>query len=137
MTKIPFGRREIRNIPRLRSQDKRSAELFVDCYGDAEVEGSLHVYLSDALEYSFDAEWRGSEETQKITVLALSNDWKSSRGLMFQALVHGRKRLIRADEVYALKRTGRIATVLGDYRDWWPYPLYEEYFEDDEDDDEE
>lgn len=91
MTKTPFGRREIRDIPRLRSQEKRSAELFVDCYGDAEVEGSLHVYLSDALDYPFEAEWRSGEATQRVTVLALSTDWKSSRGLMFPALVHGRK----------------------------------------------
>lgn len=71
MTKIPFGKRKIRDITRLRSKEKRNAEFFVDCYGDAEVEGSLHVYLSDALEYPFEAEWRGSEETQKVTVLAL------------------------------------------------------------------
>ncbi len=136
MPKNPFGTRPIHDIPRLCSQDKRSAELFVDCYGDSEVEGSLHVYLSDALDYPFEAKWRGSEETQRVTVLALSNDWKSSRGLIFQALMHGQKRLIRADEVYALKPTGRIATVLEDYRDWWPYPLDEEYSEGEEEDEE-
>jgi hypothetical protein len=27
--------------------------------------------------------------------------------------------------VLALKATGRIATVLKDYRDWWPYDLIE------------
>jgi hypothetical protein len=141
-TKAPFGQREIHAIPRLRSREKRGGELFVDCYGDAEAEGSLHVYLSDALDYPFEAEWRESEQTQKVTVLALAEDWKSSRGLMFYALVNGRKRTIRADEVYALKPTGRIATVLEDYRAWWPYPLDEEDSEeddvgDDESDDEE
>lgn len=64
----------------------------MDCYGDAEAEGSLHVYLSEAPDYPFEAKWRGTEETQQVTLLALSDNWKSSRGLMFQALVNGRKR---------------------------------------------
>ena len=140
MTTIPFGQRTIHDIPRLRSRDKRSTELFVDCYGDDEAEGALHVYLSDALDYPFTAEWRGSEQTQEMTVLALAGEWEASRGLMFHVLMNGRKRTIRADEVYALKTTGRIATVLDDYRAWWPYPLDEEYSEEDDiggDDDEE
>jgi calcium binding protein len=133
MTKRSFGARAIHDLPRLRSQEKRGAELFVDCYGDAEAEGSVHVYLSDALDYPFKAEWRGSEQAQRITILALAADWKSSRGLMFKALVNGRRRTIRVDEVNSLKPTGRVATVLDDYRAWWPYPLDEEYSEDDED----
>jgi hypothetical protein len=132
MTKSPFGTRPIHDIPWLRSQEKRGAELFVDSYGDLEAEGALHVYLSDALVYPFEAVWRGSKETQKVTVAALSNDWKSSRGLMFQVLVNGCKRTIRADEVYALKPTGRIATVPENYRVWWPYPMDDESSEDDE-----
>jgi hypothetical protein len=79
---------------------------------------------------------RGNEQTQKVTMLNLAGDWKSSRGLMFHASVNGRKRAIRADEVYALKPTGRIATVLDDYRAWWPYPLDEEYSEGDDDNEE-
>ena len=111
MTKIPFGQRAIHDIPRLRSRDKRSTELFVDCYGDDEAEGSLHVYLSDALDYPFTAEWRGNEQTQKVTILDLAGDWISSRGLMFLALMNGCKRTIRADAVSALKPTGRSALI--------------------------
>ncbi len=126
--------REIHDIPRLRSQVKREAELFVDCYpaergasgGDAEAAGALHVYLSDALDYSFDAEWRVGDKRTRITVLTLAEGWEDEHGLMFHAHVGKRVHLVPAHQVFSLKATGRVATVLNDYRDWWPYDVEEE-----------
>ncbi|MBM2850412.1 MAG: Calcium binding [Anaerolineales bacterium] len=118
--------REIHDIPRLRSQDKREAELFVDCYGDAEAAGALHVYLSDALDYAFEAEWRVGGRQTRITVLALAEDWDDEHGLMFRTRVGNRARLVPAHQVFSLKSTGRVATVLNDYRDGWPYDVEEE-----------
>lgn len=126
--------REIHDIPRLRSHDKREAELFVDCYpaergasgGDAEAAGALHVYLSDALDYAFEAEWRVGGRQTRITVLTLAEDWEDEHGLMFRARVGNRVRLVPAHQVFSLKPTGRVAIVLNDYRDWWPYDVEEE-----------
>jgi hypothetical protein len=115
--------REIRDIPHLRSQDKRDAELFVDCYGDSEAAGALHVYLSDALDYPFEAEWRTGKKRMRITVLALAGDWEDEQGLIFRARVDNHVRLVPAHQVFALKSTGRVATVLNDYRAWWPYDV--------------
>ena len=118
--------REIHDIPRLRSPDKREAELFVDCYGDAEAAGALPVYLSDALDYPFEAEWRTGNKRTRITVLALAEDWEDEHGLMFRARVGNRARRVSAHQVFSLKATGRVATVLNDYRGWWPYDVEEE-----------
>jgi len=126
--------REIHEIPRLRSQDKREAELFVDCYpaergasgGDAEAAGALHVYLSDALDYAFGAEWHVGDRRTPITVLTLAEDWEDEHGLMFRDRVGNRVRLVPAHQVFSLKATGRVATVLNDYRNWWPYDVEEE-----------
>ena len=126
--------REIHDIPRLRSQDRRDEELFVDCYpaergasgGDAEAAGALHVYLSDALDYAFDAEWHVGDRRTPITVLTLAEDWEDEHGLMFRDRVGNRVRLVPAHQVFSLKATGRVATVLNDYRNWWPYDVEEE-----------
>ena len=126
--------REIHDLPRLRSPDKREAELFVDCYpaergasgGGAEAAGALHVYLSDALDYPLEAEWRTDNKRTRITVLALAEDWEDEHGLMFRARVGNRERLVPANQVFSLKATGRVATVLNDYRNWWLYDLEEE-----------
>ncbi len=44
---------------------------------------------------------------------------------MFRARVGNRVRLVPAHQVFSLKATGRVATVLNDYRDWWPYDVEE------------
>lgn len=125
---------EVHNIPRLRSPEKREAELFVDCYpaergasgGDAEAAGALHVSLSDALDYAFEAGWRMDGRGTRITVLTLAEDWEGEHSLMFRACVGNRVRLVPAHQVFSLKATSRVATVLNDYRDWWPYNVEEE-----------
>jgi hypothetical protein len=59
-------------------------------------------------------------------VRALAEDWEDEHGLMFRARVGNRVRLVPAHQVFSLKSTGRVAMVLNDYRDWWPYDVEEE-----------
>lgn len=121
----------IHDIPRLRKRENRGVELFVDCYGDAEAAGSLEVYLSEALDYPFEAFWRDGPvgERERITVLALSDEWDDHTGLHFVVDAGEGDDLAPAYQIYAAKR-GRNATVLDDYRAWWPYELVDD--EDDE-----
>ncbi len=121
---MPAGEpREIHAIPRLRTREKRAAEVFVDCNGDWEAIGALEVYLTEALDYPFDAEWRHGERKQIVAILRVAEDWKEDTGIKFRALVNSRERQIPVAEVYALKPTGRIATVLENYRAWWPFDV--------------
>ena len=61
-----------------------------------------------------------------VTVLARSSKGDERRGLLFGAKVKGRKRLVPAHEVYPVEQKGRNATVLSDYREWWPGSLHDD-----------
>jgi hypothetical protein len=121
----------IHDIPRLRKRDNRATELFVDCYGDAEAAGAIHTYLADALDYPFKAVWRDSDGLRVlITVMALEDNWNNDTGLMFSVESDAGDDLASVHQVYG-RKSGQVATVLDDYRAWWPYDLIdaEEYNE--------
>jgi hypothetical protein len=123
---------DIHAIPRLRKRDNRSIELFVDCYGDAEAAGAIQVYLADGLDYPFKAIWCNPDGGHlPVTVVALEEDWEDETGLMFLVDSDEGEEIVPAHQVFGTP-SGRIATVLEDYRAWWPYDLVEA---DDEDDD--
>ncbi len=103
----------------------------VDCYNASEVLGAFDAYLSDAIDYPFEATWRVEDSRDRkdwirVTVLALSRKGDDSTGLLFEAKVKGRKQQVPAHEVYPVESKGRNATVLSDYREWWPGGLYDE-----------
>lgn len=111
------------DILKLRRRDHRAIEVFVDCYGDSEAASALHCNLADALPYPFPAHWRDADgRRRRVTVTALADDWDDNTGLQLEADSQDGAEVIPADQVYGL-RPGQGATVLNDYRAWWPYDL--------------
>lgn len=53
---------------------------------------------------------------------ALADDGDDDPGLQLEAHSPDGAEVIPADQAYGL-RPGRVATVLNDYRAWWPYDL--------------
>jgi hypothetical protein len=122
---------ELYDIPTLPNREDRYTEIMVDCYNDGEVFGAFDAYLSDAIDYPFEATWRVEDSQDRqdwvtITVLTLSSRGDERKGLLFEAKAKGRKRLVPAHEVYPVEQKGRNATVLGDYREWWPGSLHDD-----------
>lgn len=122
----------LHDIPRLRKRDNRAIELFVDCYSDAEAAGALSVYLAEALDYPFKAVWRDSDgRGLPVTVVALEEAWEDETGFMLLVESDEGEDVVPAHQVFG-RRRGRIATVLDDYRAWWPYDLIEVEDEDED-----
>src|SRR5258708_5485198 len=119
------------DIPRLRKRGNRAVEAFVDCYGDWEAAGAIEVYLSDALDYPFKADWRRPDgDRTKVTVVGLDENWEDETGLMFQVESGEGDEIAPAHQVYG-KPHSRMATVLDDYRAWWPFDLVDAGDDDD------
>ena len=138
MTRKPVGMRAIEDIPRLRSRERRSEALFVDCYDESESLAALEVYLSDALQMPFEAIWRKPGATgdgQPITVLEVAGADKRERTLL-KVKLGKHTRTIPANQVWAVKEKGINATVLNDNREWYD-SLFDFDDEDDEEEDEE
>ena len=53
---------EIEDIPTLLDQRQRIEELTVDCYGQLEELSGFGVYLTDAMQFPFEATWRDPDE---------------------------------------------------------------------------
>ena len=122
---------ELYDIPTLADREDRYTEIMVDCYNDSEVFGAFDAYVSDAIDYPFEATWRIEDLQDRkdwvtVTVLALSSKGDERRGLLFEAKVKGRKRLVPVQEVYPVEQKGRNATVLSDYSEWWPGSLHDD-----------
>src|SRR5262249_44000150 len=45
----------IEDIPKIKNRDKRFAEIFVDCYNDDEQDEAMRIYVTDNLEFPFNA----------------------------------------------------------------------------------
>jgi len=73
------------DIPNLPDREDRYTEIMVDCYNDSEVFGAFDAYLSDAIDYPFEATWRIEDSQDRkdwvtVTVLALSSKGTVIRG---------------------------------------------------------
>ena len=74
---------DILQIPDL---NERIAEVTVDCYGQAEELTAFEVYLADAMQYPFPADWRDPDEPshhETVTVLGIAKV-DERRGILLQ-----------------------------------------------------
>jgi hypothetical protein len=62
----------------------------------------------------------------KWPVRCTSIYWEDQRGLTFTADEDGDEYELPAHQVFSRKPAGRIATVLDDYRAWWPCDIVDD-----------
>ena len=111
---------EIEDIPTLLDQRQRIEELTVDCYGQLEELSGFGVYLTDAMQFPFEATWRDPDEAghaEAINVLGVS-DVDDRRGVLLQVQRGDMQRRIVAEQVWAKDEASANAIVLDDYRYW-------------------
>ncbi len=108
------------DIPKIPDLNERIAEVTVDCYGQAEELTAFEVYLTDAVQYPFRADWRDPDEPghhEIITVLGIAKV-DERRGILLQVQRGDKERRILAEQIYAADETNSNAIVLNDYRHW-------------------
>jgi hypothetical protein len=108
------------DIPQIPDLNERIAEVTVDCYGQAEELTAFEVYLTDAMQYPFPADWRDPDEPshyETVTVLGIAKV-DERRGILLQVQRGDKERRLLAEQVYAADETSPNAIVLNDYRHW-------------------
>lgn len=118
-------------IPLLKDQQARLEQVLVDCYDPFEELGAMEAYLTDALHCPFKAWWRDPDEPgyqEEVVVLGV-DEAHERRGVLLRVRRGKKTRRIEADQVWPLEEKGVNATVLGDYRAWYPDDLGDEDYD--------
>ncbi len=111
---------DIEDIPNIPDQSERLQEVTVDCYGQSEELSAIEIYLTDAVQYPFEATWRDPDEpdhAEPVTVLEFGVT-DERRGVLLKVQRGGKKRRILAEQLWANDEENANAIVLNDYRYW-------------------
>lgn len=109
---------DIEDIPNISDQKERLQEVIVDCYDQNEELSAMEVYLTDAIQYPFEATWKDPDEpghTQIVTVLGFGSS-DERRGIMLKVQFGGKKRNVLTEQLWT--KEGANAIILNDYRYW-------------------
>jgi hypothetical protein len=114
------GVMNIEDIPSIPDREQRFEEITVDCYDEYEVLSGFEVYLADALQMPFAANWGkpGTAQVEPVTVLGAANTVDDEYEVL-------------ADQLWAEDTGNANAIVLDDYRAYvagggLPFDPYEE-----------
>ena len=107
-------------IPKIPDLNERIAEVTVDCYGQAEELTAFEVYLTDAMQYPFLADWRDPDEPGHLEIVTVLGIAKVDErlGILLQVQRDDKERRLLAEQVFAADETSPNAIVLNDYRHW-------------------
>ena len=107
-------------IPAIPDRSERISEVTVDCYGQAEELAAFEVYLTDALQFPFEAVWRDPDQEghgEPVTVLGVASV-DDRRGILLSVRRGQTQRRLLAEQVWAKESQSANAIVLDDYRYW-------------------
>ena len=108
----------LEDIPDIPDQEKRIAEVTVDCYGQYEELAAFYTYLDDVLQFPFARIWRDEDEpghSEPVTVLGV-DDIDDRRGVLLRVKRGEWERRVVAEQIWAQAEKSKNAIVLDDYR---------------------
>lgn len=114
---------DIPDIPKIKNRKERFAEIFVDCYNDDEWNESMRIYVTDNLEFPFDAVLTRDMKSKnavlkkgaKVRVIGFEDD-DEVRKLIVEVQCDDRTSYLPLNWFAAANKTTTAYVVIEDYK---------------------